>query len=219
MSIKAVIFDMDGTLLDTERLISECMIETAEEEGWALEWDTVIDCIGTTSVETEQIVMDAMGVSFPFAEIKNKSIERFKNITDLKERIFKNGAERLMNCLDGRKIPFAMATSTSRIEVEQILNFLDITHRFQTIVCGDDVVNNKPDPEIYRKTSANLGIMPDEMLVFEDSSNGLKAAVSAGARVVWIPDLQSVNENLRDACYSEIGSLDAACDRLGELLG
>ena len=219
MSIKAVIFDMDGTLLDTEKLISECMIEAAAEEGWTLDWDTVIDCIGTTAEETERILLKAMGKTFPYDRIRDQSIEKFKNIKNIREKIMKAGADRLMDCLDRMNIPFGLATTTDRSEVEAILDFIGIKARFRTIVCGDDVEKSKPDPEIYFKAAENMGIDSSEALVFEDSNMGINSAASAGARVVWVPDLQTVTEEVQKKCYSEIGSLDAVCDRLGELVG
>lgn len=214
-----MIFDLDGTLLDTEKLISECLIDAASAQGWSLDIDTVTRCIGTTYEETERIVMKAMGKDYPYEEIRRLGEDKFRSHVEKSGIPFKNGVHRLLDCLDRDGIPFGIATTTARKTVDEILDFAGIIDRFKTIVCGDEVESGKPDPEIYHKAASQLGITAAEALVFEDSVDGINAAASAGARVVWIPDLQDVPDNVRARCYEEIGSLDAVCDRIGELVG
>lgn len=219
MKIKAAIFDMDGTLFDTERLLAECIIETASKKGWDLGWDTIISCVGTTYDETERIIMQEMGKDFPYDKVRDESVDLFRVYAEKDGIPFKNGVLRLIDCLQDRKIPMGIATTTRRSEVVELLSAAGIIDNFSSIVCGDEVENGKPHPEIYHKVAENLGIKADEALVFEDSAHGITSAATAGARVVWIPDLQDVSEDVRSKCYSEIGSLDAVCDRLGELIG
>ena len=214
-----MIFDLDGTLLDTERLFSECLIEAASEEGWTLEMDTIIDCVGTNKMETEQIVRSVMGQDYPYDKIRDKGVKLFRGYVERNGIPFKAGVLRLLDLLELKKIPFGIATSTIRTEVEEMLNAAGIKQRFHTVVCGDEVENTKPDPAVYLKAAENMGLKADQTLVFEDSDHGVNAAVNAGARVVWIPDLQDIPEKTRELCYDEIGSLDAVCDRLGELIG
>ena len=218
MSIKAVIFDMDGTLFDTEKLLSECMIEAASEEGWKLEWDTVVGCIGTTYAETERIIMEAMGKDFPYDRIKTKGVDRLRSFSEKNGVPFKAGVRRLFDRLKDRRMPIGLATTTERRDVEELLTAAGLIDDFSAIVCGDEVVNGKPDPEIYLKAAEKMSIDMKDVLVFEDSAHGIESASAAGARVVWVPDLQDLNDTVRGKCYREIGSLDAACDRLGELL-
>ena len=219
MNIKAVIFDLDGTLIDTERLFSKCLIKAASEEGWELEMDTIIDCVGTNSIETEQIVKSVKGQDYPYDRIREKGVMLFREYVEQNGIPFKAGSLRLLDLLDEKKIPFGIGTSTARRDVDEILIYAGIKQRFTTIVCGDEVEKCKPNPEVYIKAAANMDIPISETLIFEDSEHGVNAAVSAGARVVWIPDLQEIPDELRDRCFSEIGSLDAVCDRLGELVG
>ncbi len=218
MSIKAVIFDMDGTLLDTERLYSKCMIKAASEEGWNLDMDTVISCIGTTDAKTGEILCNAMGQEFPYQKIQKAGIGKFREHIENNGLPFKNGAERLLDCLAEKKIPLGLATSTSRNNALEILSYAGMFERFNTVVCGDDVCKSKPNPEIYHKAAENLGIEASEALVFEDSSPGVDSAANAGARVVWVPDIQHIPETTRKRCFDEVGSLHVACDKIGELL-
>ena len=213
-----MIFDLDGTILDTERLFSKCLIEAALDEGWQLDMDTVIDCIGTTVSETERIVNNVMGKDFPYERIRKIGEDKFRAHIKKHGIPFKNGVLRLLDCLDKRQLPFGLATTTERKDVDEILNIAGILDRFRTTVCGDEVINGKPDPEIYYTAAKNLGINTDEALVFEDSSHGIISAAAAGTRVVWVPDLQDIPESSRKKCYDEIGSLDAVCDKLGELV-
>ena len=214
-----MIFDLDGTLLDTERLFSECLIKAASNAGWALEMDTVVDCVGTNKMETEQIVRSVMGQNYPYNQIRDEGVKLFRDYVERNGIPYKAGVLRLLDLLESKKIPFGIATSTVRIEVDEMLNFAGIKQRFNTIVCGDEVEKTKPDPAVYLKAAENLGFKSEETLVFEDSDHGVTAAVNAGARVVWIPDLQDIPEKTRNLCFDEIGSLDAVCDRLGELIG
>jgi len=219
MKIKAVIFDMDGTLFDTEKLLSECFIEAASKEGWTLEWDTVISCIGTTYAETERIIMDVMGDDFPYTRVREMSIDLFRSYAEKEGVPVKAGAHRLLDSLQKKELPIGLATTTERREVEELLNAAGILENFSSIVCGDEVDKGKPDPEIYHKAAGKLGVRAEEILVFEDSAHGVNSAAAAGARVVWVPDLQHLDDDVRSKCFSEIGSLDAVCDRLGELIG
>jgi beta-phosphoglucomutase-like phosphatase (HAD superfamily) len=218
MRIKAVIFDLDGTLLDTERLFSECLIDAASDKGWKLDMDIVIDCIGTTVEETERIVCKTMGGEFPYNEVKKSAEDKFRAHIDQNGIPFKNGAHRLFNCLDEQNIPFSIATTTERKDVDTLLGIAGIMERFSTIVCGDEVLKGKPDPEIYRKAADIMGVTANETLVFEDSAHGIQAAAAFGARVIWVPDIQQISEDDRKKCYDEIGSLDAVSDRLEELI-
>lgn len=214
-----MIFDLDGTLFDTERLISECVSDASAEKGWTIEQDTIIDCIGTTYEETERIVRDAMGPDYPYNEILELSEQKFRVFVDHNGIPFKNGVLRILDRLDSIKMPYGLATTSERSIVNEILSIAGIFDRFKVIVCGDEVENGKPDPEIYLTVAERLEVSTNEVLVFEDSSHGIDSAAAAGARVVWIPDMQDIPESSRKKCYDEIGSLDAVCDRFGELIG
>ncbi|MDC7125169.1 MAG: HAD family phosphatase [Spirochaetales bacterium] len=218
MSIKAVVFDLDGTLIDSERIFSEYFAASAAELGWELEIDTITECIGTSAAETEAIIRNAMGIEFPFVEVRAATEKKFFNLVKINGVPFKKGALRLLDILDGKNIPYALATSTKRHMVEKKFDSSSILKRFSAVLCGDEVDNLKPDPEIYIKVSEKMKLEPSETLVFEDSIYGLLAAIDAGARTVWVPDIQEIADNIRNRCFKEIGSLDAVCDQIGDFL-
>ena len=218
MSIKAVVFDMDGILFDTERLFSECLVDVSADDGWGLDWDVVLECVGTSYEETEHIIMNHMGDDYPYNKLRDRALENFRAYVKANGMPFKNGVHRLFDWLDKIHIPFGLATTTQRISVDEALSLGGIRERFSSIVCGDEVEKGKPDPEIYHKAAQEMGFGAENCIVFEDSSNGITAAATAGARVVWIPDLQHIPDEIRTRCFSEVGSLDAVCDRWRELV-
>jgi HAD superfamily hydrolase (TIGR01509 family) len=219
MKIQAAVFDMDGTIFDTERLLFECLVEAASDEGWELKWDVVVECAGTPYDETEKIIMREMGPDFPYETVRKSAINKFQKAVDENGVPFKNGAKRLFDFLDAKGVPYGLATTTQRVSVDDILGKAGIADRFKTIVCGDEVPDNKPQPDIYYAAAKGLGFDVRNLIVFEDSANGISSAVSAGARVIWVPDLQDLPESIRNSCYGEAGSLDAVRDRWGELSG
>ncbi len=217
-TVKAVVFDMDGILFDSERIIAECLISIAAEEGWTVTWDTVHECVGTTRQETGRIIREEVGMDFPYQQIADKTEAKFRKLMATGGLPLKAGVLRLFDCLDSRGIPFGLATSTERSLVEEMLRIADLYGRFQSIVCGDEIPNSKPDPAIYEKSAEVLKVKPSELLIFEDSSMGISSGAAAGSRVVWVPDLQEVPTQIKELCFSEVGSLDAVCDRIEELL-
>ena len=186
--IEAIIFDMDGVLLDSERLYTEATNEVLREFGKVFDWPLKIELMGRSPVESARILLERLEVPLTPAEF----LERERPIL---ERLFRNvsamqGAPELVSALTRRGYKLGIATSSSRRTFELKRLNHDWFSMFSVVVCGDHegVKAFKPAPDIFLAAASELGVEPARCLVVEDSLAGVEAAQSAGMRVVALPD-------------------------------
>ncbi len=195
----ALILDMDGLLIDTERLYLEVNAEAADALGYALTPEQNLGMVGVAIDGCRRLLADAHGADFPF--------ERFRDLGyDLLEQRMadgvplKAGADELLDWAKETGLPLAVATSTRRARAEHHLKRAGFLGRLNVLVTRDDVVNAKPAPDPYLLAAARLGIAPGHGLALEDSVNGVRSAMAAGVPVVMVPDLLQPPVELRAAC-------------------
>ena len=211
--IKLVIFDCDGVILDSESLYLDCALENCKINHFDIPIDVLKDVIGGNMVHHKEVIMNYMGKDFDFDDYINK----LRDIASLRKKIsptpVKKGFFELMLYLKDHGIKTAMATSTEKVRQLNNLKAVNINEDyFDFMVFGDDINKSKPDPEIYLKVVKHYNIEKEDILVIEDSLNGVLSAINAGLKVIYIPDLINIPKDVEELTYKKLNSLDEVID-------
>lgn len=184
----AVVFDMDGTLLDTELVFRDVVFEITEVLGFPMTEAVHLSMVGTSHEATNAILLETYGADFPHELFQLRCREAMS--TRMAEAVpLKTGAREILEELKRRGVPLAVATSSRRHHADSHLGTAGLLDLFETIITRDDVENPKPHPEPYLRAAAALGVPPAECLAIEDSHTGVQAAHAAGMQTIMVPDL------------------------------
>jgi HAD superfamily hydrolase (TIGR01509 family) len=189
LNFEAAIFDMDGLLLDTERVCMKIFSQACETLQVPFKKDIYLSIIGCNAASIEKIFRAGYGDDFDYPAVNREWRERYQNVVMHEAIPVKEGVVQLLNWLKGNDIPIAVATSTQRNVAERKLELAGLNHYFDHISTGCEVEQGKPHPEIYLLAAKRLNIAPDKCLAFEDSNNGVRSAVAANTITYQIPDL------------------------------
>lgn len=206
-NISAVIFDMDGLMFDTERLVIEGWKKVGTDFNIDISENVVIETMGLDVYGTEKVFKKHMGDCFPFYEVREKRIEYVMDWIDKNGVPVKAGLYELLDLLDEMKILKAVATSTEREKAYRLLTSAGVEERFDLIVCGDEIKNGKPNPDIFLKAAEHFGISPERCIVLEDSENGIRAAYKAGMYPIMIPDIKQPSDEVSNLAFKKFNSL------------
>lgn len=185
---QAAIFDMDGTLLDTEAVFRDIVYDVCTDLGFEMTDDVHRAMVGSSHERTSQLLIEAYGVAFPYSlfDEKCRVIMRERSHSGVP---VKPGAREFVTELRERGIPTAVATSSRNPHAAHHLGAAGLLELFETVVTRDDVVHPKPHPEPYLIAAKRLGIEPEACLALEDSHAGVHAAHAAGMQTIMVPDL------------------------------
>jgi HAD superfamily hydrolase (TIGR01509 family) len=189
VDIAAVVFDMDGLMLDSERVSQDIWQQVTQDFGFNLPVNEYRRIIGTSAEQTSQVIQELLGPDAPVMAMhaeKRRRLEHHVRTTGIGH---KPGLLELFNALEARGLPKAVATSTQRHMALLKLETAQILDRFQAVVGGDEVEQGKPAPDLFLRAAELLTIAPERCLALEDSINGARAAHAAGMRLIVIPDL------------------------------
>jgi len=218
MPIRAVIFDMDGLMLDAEPIYKIAWQRAAVECGHPISEELYFDLIGRSRVDGEDILLGAFGPDFS-VEVFRAACGRCEAAAFAEELPAKKpGLDDLLAFLDSHGMPKAVATSTERAQAAAQLGGLGLWDRFNVIATGDEVANGKPAPDLFLLAARRLGIEPSRCLVLEDSEAGVVAAHGAGIEVWVVPDLKPPSPAVEELTQGRFASLAAVEKELRRLL-
>lgn len=211
-TIKGAIFDMDGLMLDTEKLLVRFWIQAAADFGYEMTMEHVLGIRSLSRKYSVPKLKGIFGEEFPFEQVRSRRIELMNTYIDEHGFDVKKGLFELLDFLRENGYKIAVATATDRERAMMYLGRISALDYFDAIICGDMVKNGKPEPDIYLTAAAGLGLEPSVCAAFEDSPNGLKSAYAAGCSVIMIPDLTQPDDELHPILSAVYESLDKAVD-------
>jgi HAD superfamily hydrolase (TIGR01509 family) len=185
-AITAVIFDMDGVLIDSEQIWDEVREELARERGGRWHQRAQADMMGMSSTEWSRYMHDVIGLPEPPEEINKEVVRRL--LARYKESLpLLPGAVEAVERL-AKRWPLGLASSSNREVIDAVLEQAEIAHLFRATVSSEDVEHGKPAPDVYLEAARRLGVDPTSCAAIEDSQNGIRSARAAGMRVIAIPN-------------------------------
>lgn len=210
--IYGVLFDMDGVVLDTEKLYARFWAEAAHALGYPMTYE---QALGMRSLNNEagQAKLESY-----FGPGVSRSIMRDKRVELMDAYVAghgidpKPGIHELLDELRGQGIRCAIATSSPKPRAQAYLDSLGLSEKFDCICSGHDVPHGKPEPDIYLHAAASLGLAPENCLAIEDSPAGIESAHRAGCYSVLVPDLDGSDEAMRKLLYAEAETLADVVD-------
>lgn len=195
---KAVVFDMDGVIFDSERLVIACWKVIADKYE-VQEIEVVCrECLGVNATETKQKFLNHYGQDFPYDAYKSEMSKLYHDKYDGGRLPMKKGVTELLQYLKEAGVKVALASSTRRAVVEQELTDAGIIKYFDVVIGGDMVTRSKPEPDIFLKACEELGVSPEEAFAIEDSYNGIRAAAAGKLRPLMVPDLMESTEEMKE---------------------
>ncbi len=211
---KAVVFDMDGVIFDSERAVMQCWKEVASRHNIPDIEKAILACTGTTMVRTREIMLNLYGADFPYDEYARESSVIFHSRYDGGRLPMKPGVKELLTFLKEHNKKIALASSTRQQVVTDELRDAGIIEYFDRIICGDMVSRSKPAPDIFLKACEELNVSPSDSYAIEDSYNGIRAAHAGGLHPIMVPDLLPADEEMQSLAEIVLPSLTSVMEYL-----
>ncbi|MDM8528578.1 HAD family phosphatase [Anaerolineales bacterium HSG24] len=206
--IKAIIFDMDGLMLDTERISQASWTRTMAEWGYELPHEVYLQTIGTTEAGTIDIYKRVFGDDYPIKEIRTQQRVYYHDHLTNKGIPVKTGLIALLDWLDETPLKRIVASSTERGWVREKLRITHLDHRFEQVVGGNEIPMGKPAPDIFLEAARRINVPTEQCIVLEDSEAGVLAGHAAGMLPLMVPDMKQPSPEVTKLAYQIFVSLD-----------
>ena len=207
-NIKAIIFDMDGVILDSESISDITWRKAAEERGLSVNDEILNACRGSNKNDTIVTLKKYYGQDFDSEKFLERTSELFHEIEEKDGIPLLPYAKEILEYLKPR-YRLALASSTRGPTVERQLRAVDVIDFFETRTTGEMVEHSKPNPEIYLMACKSIGMKPEECVAIEDSLNGIRSAHAAGLHPIMVIDKVQPTDEIRNMCVAVFYSLEA----------
>jgi HAD superfamily hydrolase (TIGR01509 family) len=206
----AALFDMDGLLIDSERVILSAWLEASRHHGHALTQEDYVAVIGRNGPESREILIELLGGAGPFRAVRSHAAALMAALPDEPRFPLKPGVVELLSVLRAAGIPCAVASSSNADEIRHRLGQVGVLDHFDAVSGGNEVPRGKPDPAVYLLAAERIGVPAARCLAFEDSENGALAALASGAQLVMVPDLKHPAPHVAERSLHVLPSLHHA---------
>lgn len=205
--IKAIIFDMDGLMIDSERVTFECYQERLKDMNLTMDEEFYKTLLGKHIKGIYQRFYDVYGNDFPIQNVIQDVHQLMAERFETEGVPVKKGLVELLHYLKDNNYKTIVATSSNRDRVDKILAQAKITEFFDDSICGDEVTKGKPNPEVFLKSCQKLGVNVDEAIVLEDSEAGIQASYDANIKVICIPDMKYPEKQYEEKTFKILKDL------------
>ena len=212
----ALIFDMDGLMLDTERMAQRAWQQAGAAAGYTFTPEIYLQAVGRTKADTAMLFRQSFGSDFPFDALYEQKTALLLDMLEREPIPTKRGLFDLLDFLEQWGVRKAVATSTHRTLALHKLARTGLLDRFEHVTAGDEVAHGKPAPDIFLASADALSVTPADCFVLEDSEAGVRAAHAAGMQVIAVPDLKQPSAQVAALATAVVDSLKEVIELLSE---
>jgi HAD superfamily hydrolase (TIGR01509 family) len=208
--VRAVVFDMDGLIFNTEDIYRDAVMATAAETRHDVPLPFYLSTVGLSGAATRLAFIERFGESFDYKTFWTAASNRFAEMVRSQLRL-KAGVTELLDLLDSINLPRAICTSSRHEDVHNNLAVGGLVGRFQFIIAQGDYAGGKPHPAPFLKAAERLGVAPQSCLALEDSYHGVRSAAGAGMMTIMVPDLFPPTDDMKELCVGIAQNLHEVC--------
>ena len=210
--IKGVISDMDGVMLDSEKLYVRFWCEAAQSHGYPMKKEHALGIRSMARPFAIQKLQGWFGEDFDYDKVRDTRVKIMDEYISAHGIEAKRGAKALLQWLKANNIKTALATATAVDRAKLYLDKVGLLKYFDVIASARMVKRGKPEPDIYLYAAGQLGLDPKDCLALEDSQNGVRSAAAAGCKTVLVPDLDNPENELKDLLFATAKNLENVID-------